>query len=71
LTVNWRKSTYSGGSGGDCVEVGSSASDMVLVRDTKDNGAGPVLRVSPETWRMFTGAIRASAPTGLVLTSFT
>jgi hypothetical protein len=33
---------------------------MVLVRDTKDNGEGPVLRVSAETWRAFTTTIRAT-----------
>jgi Domain of unknown function (DUF397) len=55
----WRKSTYSGASGGECVEAGA-ARGMVLVRDTKDNGEGPVLRVSAQTWRTFTTAIRAT-----------
>jgi hypothetical protein len=32
---------------------------MILIRDTKDNGQGPVLRVSAETWRAFTATIRA------------
>jgi hypothetical protein len=36
---------------------------MVLVRDTKNNGEGPVLRVSAETWRTFTTVVRA-APRG-------
>ena len=57
MTGNWRKSTYSGGQGGECVEAGS-ASGVVLVRDTKDNGEGPVLRVSAETWRTFTAVVR-------------
>jgi hypothetical protein len=57
-SVPWRKSTYSGGQGGDCVEAGT-AGGTVLVRDTKDSGAGHVLRVSAETWRAFTGVIRA------------
>jgi hypothetical protein len=57
LTSDWRKSTYSGGSGGDCIEAGTTPG-VVLVRDTKDNGEGPVLRVSAETWRAFTIAMR-------------
>ena len=59
MTVNWRKSTYSGASGGECVEAGTAVG-MVLVRDTKNNGEGPVLRVSAETWRAFTIALRAT-----------
>jgi hypothetical protein len=57
LTVNWRKSTYSGASGGDCVEVGTAAG-MIVVRDTKDNGDGPVLRVSATDWKRLTAAIK-------------
>lgn len=57
MNVNgWRKSTYSGGQGGQCVEVGQG--NAVLVRDTKDNGAGPVLRLSPSAWKRFTLGIR-------------
>jgi hypothetical protein len=33
----------------------------VLIRDTKDNGQGPVLRVSAQTWRAFTKTIRATS----------
>ena len=37
LDVTWRKSSHSGGSGGNCVEVGTSAEvGRVLVRDTRD-----------------------------------
>jgi hypothetical protein len=31
----WRKSTYSDGNGGECVELASDA-DSILVRDTTD-----------------------------------
>jgi hypothetical protein len=55
----WRKSSHSGNGGGNCVEAGS-APGQVLIRDTKDNGEGPVLRVSAETWRAFTKTIRAT-----------
>ncbi len=55
----WRKSSYSGNGGADCVEVGVRADpDGVLVRDTKDRG-GPVLRFSPAAWRRFAGQVKA------------
>jgi hypothetical protein len=54
----WRKSSYSNGGESNCVEAAYSPG-AVLVRDTKDRGAGPVLRVSAEAWRRFTGAVRA------------
>jgi hypothetical protein len=47
----WRKSSYSGNGGGNCVEVGDAAR-VVIVRDTKDR-SGPVLRFSPAVWRRF------------------
>lgn len=37
----WRKSSYSGGNGGECVELTASL-DHVLMRDSK-NPDGPVL----------------------------
>lgn len=51
----WRKSTYSTGSGGDCVEVASAES--VAVRDTKDRDGG-TLSFSAEAWRAFLGTLR-------------
>jgi hypothetical protein len=56
-SIPWRKSTFSGGSGGDCVEAGS-ASGTVLIRDTKDNGDGPVLHVPATEWKRLTAAIK-------------
>lgn len=53
---NWRKSTYSSGQGGECVEVGQGKG--VLVRDTKDNESGPVLHLSPADWKRFTRTLR-------------
>ncbi len=47
----WRKSSYSG-NGGECVEVGH-AQDVIVVRDTSQDQAGPVLRFSPAAWRRF------------------
>jgi hypothetical protein len=57
LTVNWRKSTYSGSSGGECIEAGT-ALGLVLVRDTKNNGNGPVLRVSAADWKRLTTSVK-------------
>ena len=54
----WRKSSYSGNGGTDCVEVGTPAdADRVLVRDTQDRG-GPVLRFSPAAWRRFAAQVK-------------
>ena len=53
----WRKSTHSGGSGGECVEAGT-ARGVILVRDTKDHGNGPVLRVTPRDWKRLTASIK-------------
>ena len=57
----WRKSSYSNGAGSNCVEAGH-VPGAVLVRDTKDNGTGPVLRVNPADWSRLTARVRASAP---------
>jgi hypothetical protein len=50
---DWRKSTYSSGSGGSCVETASS-NGGVLVRDTTDRDGG-TLAFSAEAWVRFTG----------------
>jgi hypothetical protein len=52
----WRKSTYSGTNGGDCVEA-ADMNGRILVRDTTDRG-GVVLTISPDTWRRFTASLR-------------
>jgi hypothetical protein len=65
--IPWRTSSYSGNGGDTCVEVGALPGQLpgtVLVRDTTLHGRGPVLRVSAETWKSFTSAIRADAATG-------
>jgi hypothetical protein len=55
MESNWRKSSYSGSNGGECVEVTAAAA--VLVRDTADRN-GPVLTFTADAWRAFTTAIR-------------
>ncbi|MFC8848406.1 MULTISPECIES: DUF397 domain-containing protein [unclassified Micromonospora] len=53
----WRKSTRSGGSGGNCVEVAANLPGLVGVRDSKDP-AGPALRFAPTAWSTFVGQVR-------------
>jgi hypothetical protein len=53
----WRKSSYSGNGGGDCVEVASNLPGIVAVRDSKDP-AGPRLAVTAEVWSEFVEAIK-------------
>jgi hypothetical protein len=55
-TLTWRKSTYSGGNGGQCVEV--AASGRVLVRDSKNPDRGR-LGFSAQTWREFAARIKS------------
>jgi hypothetical protein len=57
ITPAWRKSTYSSGNGGNCVELGCKPG-AVFVRDTKDNGRGPVLQLSVGDWKRFTVGIK-------------
>jgi hypothetical protein len=56
IDQRWRKSSYSGNGGGNCVEVASVPSH-VAVRDSKNPG-GPALSFAPGTWRAFTRRIR-------------
>jgi Domain of unknown function (DUF397) len=54
--TNWRKSTYSGGSGGECVEVASTVGH-VAVRDTT-NRAGGALAFPATAWQAFVTALK-------------
>jgi hypothetical protein len=60
LSATWRKSTYSGGNGGDCVEVARNLPRIVVVRDSKNPGA-PSLTLAPDDWRTFTGQVKTGA----------
>ena len=59
----WRKSSYSGGNGGQCVEVAtvngreSDPAGVCAVRDSK-NPEGSVLAFSPGRWRLFTADVK-------------
>jgi len=54
--ARWRKSTRSGASGGNCVEVASNLPGVVAVRDSK-NIAGPALTFAPAAWAAFVAKI--------------
>ena len=54
--VTWRKSSYSGNSGGNCVEVGYAA-HLIAVRDSKDP-EGPRLAFVREAWEAFAATVK-------------
>ncbi len=53
--MTWRKSSYSGNSGGECVEVRAG---LDAVRDSK-NSDGPVLEFSSTSVGAFVRAVKA------------
>ncbi|MBT2487547.1 DUF397 domain-containing protein [Streptomyces sp. ISL-96] len=55
----WFKSSYSGDTGGNCVEVAAEP-HAVRVRDSKVTD-GPVLTVSPTAWTAWTAFLGATA----------
>ncbi|WP_055482708.1 DUF397 domain-containing protein [Sphaerimonospora mesophila] len=56
--AQWRKSSYSGSNGGQCVEVAENLPGVVAVRDSKDPD-GPALVFTPEEWRAFISGVKA------------
>jgi hypothetical protein len=55
-THQWFKSSYSGGSGTECVECARTR-DGALIRDSK-NKSGSSLTVRRQAWRAFTNALQ-------------
>ena len=55
--ATWRKSTYSNGTGGNCVEVAHLPNGRA-VRDSK-HPEGPILVFTREGWRAFVQAIES------------
>jgi hypothetical protein len=53
----WRKSSYSGSSGTNCVEAGVVDAGRVLVRDTTDRD-GATLTIPAGAWARFTDSLR-------------
>jgi hypothetical protein len=66
-TITWHKSTYSSPEGASCIEQGQTTEDgspvFVFVRDTKQNGRGPILAFAPNAWAAFVMDAR-EAPIG-------
>ncbi|MER5222505.1 MULTISPECIES: DUF397 domain-containing protein [Streptomyces] len=58
----WFKSSYSGGSGTECVECARGV-DGALVRDSK-NASGAVVAVCADAWQAFIQALRTAKPEG-------
>ena len=54
--ADWRKSSYSSGNG-NCVEV-ASAETAIGVRDSKQDGRGPILEFSRAEWDAFVRAVK-------------
>jgi len=56
--ARWRKSSYSDGGGGSCVEVADGFPGVQPVRDSKDP-EGPALVFTSEAWSAFIGDVKA------------
>ncbi|MFD7277696.1 DUF397 domain-containing protein [Streptomyces sp. NPDC059862] len=57
--ARWRKSTYSNGSGGDCVEVADGLPALVPVRDSKQaEDGGPLLLFRAPAWTTFLTSLK-------------
>ncbi len=54
----WRKSTWSGDNGGQCVEVALLAGGTVALRDSKNKDNGPILVCPASAWSAFIGGAR-------------
>lgn len=57
LVPSWRKSSYSNGSGGNCVEM-AETDHRALVRDSKVQQS-PVLAFRSDTWSAFVTVVGA------------
>ncbi|MER6503370.1 DUF397 domain-containing protein [Streptomyces sp. NPDC001455] len=58
-TATWRKSSYSNGDGGDCLEVADGHLGLVPVRDSKCPD-GPVLVLPASAWTPFVESVKAA-----------
>ncbi|MFF2811041.1 DUF397 domain-containing protein [Streptomyces sp. NPDC058000] len=57
-TATWRKSTYSNGDGGECIEVSDTLPGLVPVRDSK-TPYGPALVFPAAGWSAFVAAVKS------------
>ncbi|MFE1958885.1 DUF397 domain-containing protein [Streptomyces sp. NPDC059479] len=57
--IRWRKSSYSSGEQGECLEVADGYAD-IPVRDSK-NPTGPALRFQPTNWASFIESLKVES----------
>jgi hypothetical protein len=57
-SLRWRKSSFSGGQGGNCVEVADLPDGGIAVRHSK-SPAGPVIEYTAAEWDAFLKGVKA------------
>ncbi|MCY7342578.1 MAG: DUF397 domain-containing protein [Pseudonocardia sp.] len=57
--LEWRKSSFSGGNGGDCVEIADLPGGGRAVRDSKLGDTSPILHFTPTEWTAFIAGVHA------------
>ncbi|WP_214415869.1 DUF397 domain-containing protein [Sphaerisporangium fuscum] len=57
--AHWRKSSFSGGDGSNCVEVAHLSRGRRAVRDSKDHSI-PALTFSDREWTVFLETVKTS-----------
>ncbi|MFI2505459.1 DUF397 domain-containing protein [Streptomyces sp. NPDC018972] len=55
-SAQWRRSSYSNGTGGECVEVADNLPGLAPVRDSK-NPQGPALLFAADAWNRFVASL--------------
>ncbi|MEU9091822.1 DUF397 domain-containing protein [Streptomyces sp. NPDC048428] len=56
-TAVWRRSSYSNGDGGECVEIADNLPGIVPVRDSKTGPEGPAIAFARARWAPFVAAL--------------
>ncbi|MFJ6791189.1 DUF397 domain-containing protein [Streptomyces angustmyceticus] len=60
--ARWRKSSYSNGTGGECIEVADGfPGGLVPVRDSKMAPHGPALIIPAAAWSRFVMAVKGDS----------
>ncbi|WP_282087725.1 DUF397 domain-containing protein [Streptomyces tendae] len=60
---DWHKSSYSGGSGDNCLEVATGIPTVIPVRDSK-NPHGPELSFRADAWTAFVESLSRGGVSG-------
>ncbi|MFI1962799.1 DUF397 domain-containing protein [Streptomyces pathocidini] len=55
--ADWRKSSYSGDQGANCLEIQATNDGLVAVGDSKDRSQGAFV-YTPQAWGSFLGAVK-------------